>query len=178
MNARTFVILGALVAVAAPVRAQERTDAISISPVLALFEVYQGEFEHAVSPEWTVALGGSHFSTENDVYVDATGEYRQEDWSYNSADLKARFYPSGEPFDGFSFGASVGWSRIGSPSDHANAFTYGVELGHGWLMGSEKHWYFGLGIGAKRYQTGEDSLDGGDLPTVLPTGRLNFGYAF
>lgn len=104
--ARRFV-LAVLVVVAsavpvAPLVAQqaapERQQAISISPILALFKIVQAEYERAVSDNWTLVAGLGYWS-----FGDETDEV-----SWLATDLKARFYPAGNPLEGFSIGGIVG----------------------------------------------------------------------
>jgi len=57
--------------------------------------------------------------------------------------------------------------------DNGTFFGAGVELGYTWLMGANKNWYLGMGVGVTRLLGGlSDSF-------TFPQVRLvNFGYAF
>jgi hypothetical protein len=58
--------------------------------------------------------------------------------------------------------------------DEGSAFGFGFDVGYSWLLGAERKFYIGLGIGATR-------LFGGDIDesVTLPSIRLlNVGIAF
>lgn len=163
----TVFLTALLVLFARPIAAQEMAGPraqISISPILALAEWYTGEVEYAFSDEMSGVLGFSFFSLNND---------------YRALDAKLRFYPDGTPLEGFNIAGLVGYTSISlDPSDdEVSGFTAGVDLGVSWLFGERKRWFFGLGLGAKRY-FGDDNLGGEPLDPFLPTARVNFGIAF
>lgn len=162
---------------ASPLVAQqepERTQTISFSPVLALFEILVADYEFAVANEATLGLGAGYWHFDSDDGMD------DAESSYLAFDLKGRFYPD-RAFEGFELGASLGLARVGYSDDatgedeSATGFSYGLEVGHAWLLGDTRRWFLGTAIGAKRFWFDEDD---NDLPTVMPTGRLNFGIAF
>ena len=167
-----MVVLGALLAAPATLQAQEMEvqprAQISISPILALFEIINGEAEYAFSDELSGVFGFGYVNLGSDTTL-----------TYLATDLKLRFYPSGTPLEGFEISGIVGRTTVTNDStDQSLGLTsIGVELGRHWLFGDAKRWFFGAAIGAKRY-FGDDTLGGTDLFLLLPTGRLNFGVAF
>jgi len=179
-HSTTTVLALATLLAAAPIAAQQagpaaeidRGHAISFSPILALFEILQAEYEVRLGKETTGALGVGWW---------AFGDEEQNDEvSYLALDLKGRFYPD-EALEGFAIGGTVGAARIEYFDDEAEAdesttgFAFGVELSRAWLLGDERRWFLAAGVGAKRYIF--DEVDD-DVPVILPTGRLGFGLAF
>ena len=170
---------------AAPLSAQarsgvpERTQTITISPILALFEIVQAEYERKLGEELTGAVGLGYWSFGN-TGTDEFGNEIDDEVSWLAVDLKGRFYPR-HAFESFSIGGIVGLARIGYRDDVTNTkesatgFAFGVDLNHSWLLGDTNRWYLAVGIGAKRYYFSE--IDD-DIPLILPTGRIGFGLAF
>ena len=171
-NAVLTVALGALLCAPATLDAQEAADSraqISISPILLLAEVINGEAEYAFSDEMAAVFGLGYFTIgEGDTEV-----------TYLATDLKLRFYPAGEPLEGFNISGILGRTSLSEESTDASgsAFSAGVDLGWSWLFGDAERWFFGVGLGAKRY-FGEETVGGTEIDAFLPTGRLNFGIAF
>lgn len=167
------LVVTAVLAAPAAVQAQEMDDGpraqISISPILALAEVINGEAEYAFSDELSGVFGLGYFTVG-----EGTSEVR-----YLATDLKLRFYPNGIPLEGFSFSGILGRTSLTDvTTDESGAATaIGVDLGWSWLFGDTKRWFLGVGLGAKRY-FGEDTVGGTTVEAFLPTGRLNFGIAF
>lgn len=167
------VVLGALLAAPVALRAQEADIApraqISISPILALAEVINGEAEYVFSNELSGVFGLGYFTLG-----DGADEVR-----YLATDLKLRFYPNATPLEGFSFSGILGRTSLTdvSTDESGSAFSVGVDLGWSWLFGDTKRWFLGVGLGAKRY-FGEETVGTSSIEAFLPTGRLNFGIAF
>lgn len=148
---------------------------ISFQPLNAMFSVYSAEIEHAVSSSATLGVGGSYWSSNDDV----------GDTKYTSGDVKVRFYPEGHPLQGFSFGGQVGYTSIsdnttdlfgGSSKSTAHGATIGVALDYNWLLGASRAFYVGLGVGAKKIFA--NSNDIGNATLAYPTARVSIGYAF
>jgi hypothetical protein len=154
--------------------AQERTGkaaVISIQPISAMLTVYSGEAELAMSRSATIGFGATYWSPD---VIDA-------DFNYLSGDLKFRYYPEGRPFQGFSFGGSVGVTHLSandnSTSGSATGPSIGVMLDYNWLLGTEKAFYIGLGLGAKTLFISDKSV--AETATLhYPTMRLSVGWAF
>ena len=150
----------------------DRSQTISFSPILALFEILQADYELRVHPEATAGLGVGYWN-----FGDAEAN---EDVGFLALDLKGRFYPD-RAFEGFAFGGSIGVTQIEYFDDSTEAdeeqtgFTFGIEVSRAWLLGDENRFFLAAGLGAKRYWF--DDVDD-DVPVVLPTGRLGVGIAF
>src|SRR5690606_38850798 len=71
---------------------------ISANPFGLLLEFFNAEYERIVSESATAGVGGSTFSADDDRYV--------------NADVFWRFYPGGEPLDGWAFGAKAGITSV------------------------------------------------------------------
>jgi hypothetical protein len=160
-------------------RSSSPTRVISVNPFLPLFGFFSGEFEYQFAPSVSFAVAGSH--TEP---FDAT---------YTNLDAKIRLYPSQTGLRGFNLASSLGVARIRDQSafcevlnpvidvkcDLAKPFSTGsfaVELGYQWLLGPSRVTAVSIGGGAKRYLGSEKKFDG--VTRVIPTLRLNVGYAF
>lgn len=154
--------------------AQERAGkaaVISIQPINAMLTVYAGEAELAMSRSTTIGIGGTYWSPD---VIDG-------DFNYLSGDLKVRYYPEGRAFQGFSFGGSVGVTHLSatdnSSAGSASGPSIGVMLDYNWLLGAEKAFYVGLGLGAKTLFISDKSV--ADEATLhYPTMRLSVGWAF
>lgn len=176
---RTIALAAAAVCLfAAPIHAQEAAQpkqAISGNPILAVYEVFMLEYERAVTPGWT-GVGGLGYWSFGDA--DDGGKL-----SVLTTDLKARFYPGGTPLEGFAIGGILGLSTLSyedtveGVDESQSGVALGVDLNWSWLLGDQKRWFVGTGIGAKRYFVDFED-EGVDFSLVLPTGRLNFGFAF
>jgi hypothetical protein len=153
---------------AAPVR----TQAISILPFHALIGFYAGDYERAVGQTATLGLGSSYFSL---------GEGSDE-FTYATAEAKLRYYPSGDPLRGLSFGLTVGPTFVSTGEELAGedesytAVGVGFEVARSHIMGEDQRFYYGYGAGGKRLFFTGDEADG--VEVVIPTLRLSVGMAF
>lgn len=147
---------------------------LSANPLGLLFGYYNAEYERAVSNVASAGLAGSYLSID-DIEV-------------FSVEAKARYYPQARVLSGFSVGGSLGFGQVSDKTDFgdggdfqddeesASAFTLGVELDYNWLVGRDRRFFIGTGIGARRLFGGDVSSD---APVVIPTIRLvNIGFAF
>lgn len=181
-----FVVPAALSAQVSPAATgvalpSAKNQVISIQPLTSMFTVYTGELERKLSASWTVGVGGTFWSKG----VDA-GDAGGADAKYTSGDLKLRYYPGATPFDGFSFGGQVGYTRVsGQASDGASGESaegstsgpsVGVALDYNWLLGASRSFYVGMGMGAKALFIDRDAVDG--TTVRYPTARVSIGYAF
>jgi hypothetical protein len=158
-----------------PKRDSIRENLISTDPLGVVFQFYNAELEHAISPEFSLAAHASYF--------------RPTDIGYTSFDLLARYYPNAEGLRGFDIGGTVGYTHLTtqdygyaacigcgpSYSNNANnAFTLGIQGDYSWILGPSQHFGIELGLGAKRlfYRTKGRGSD------ALPTARLSIGYAW
>jgi hypothetical protein len=144
---------------------------ISIQPISAMLTVYAGEAELAMSRSATIGFGATYWSPD---VIDG-------DFNYLSGDVKVRYYPEGRPFQGFSFGGSVGITHLSaaanSNSGSASGPSIGVMLDYNWLLNAEKSFYIGLGLGAKTLFISDKAV--ADNATLhYPTVRMSVGWAF
>lgn len=162
---RPFLLLPALVVLAAagPLAAQAPTDTaaaplnvVSANPFGLLFDVFNAEYERAITASTTVGIGGSRFPG-----------WTEEDPGTTNVDVFWRFYTSGRPFDGWAFGAKTGYTS-------GKGVGVGFDLNRSWLTGADDNFYVGLGVGLKRILgTGSGELQ------FVPTFRIiNVGFAF
>lgn len=147
---------------------------ISANPFLPLLGYFAAELEQRLSNAASVALSGSHIEPDNARYT--------------NVDLKGRLYPTERGLHGFNMAASLGFARIrqtegfecaAEPCPAPNAFSTGsfaVELGYQWMLGPSKVTVVSVGGGAKRYLGSDDKFT--NINRVMPTLRLNVGYAF
>jgi hypothetical protein len=130
---------------------------ISANPFGLLLELFNAEYERVVSQSSTAGFGGSTFLSDDVRYV--------------NADVFWRFYPQGDPLDGWAFGAKVGITAV----DGSNFFGYGFDANRSWLLGPNSNFYVGVGFGLKRLYGNTDDLE----LRVIPTFRIvNVGIAF
>jgi hypothetical protein len=150
------------------------TRIISANPFLPLLGYFAAELEQRVSNAASVALSGSHIEPDNARYT--------------NVDVKGRLYPTERGLHGFNMAASLGFARIrqtegfecaAEPCPAPKAFSTGsfaVELGYQWMLGPSKVTVVSVGGGAKRYLGSDDKFT--SINRVMPTLRLNVGYAF
>ena len=178
----------ALVLCSAPARAQtvvvpdttaRYQNVLSANPLGLLLGYYNAEYERAISTTSTVGLSGAYFSIEDDELAVVEAKYR--------------YYPQARPFSGFSVGGSLGYGQLNDEPDEfitvadsrpvaqqqsetSSAFLFGIELDYNWLVGRDRRFFIGTGIGARRLFGGDVDTD---TPVVIPTIRLvNVGFAF
>ena len=158
-----FAAAAVCIATAAPAAAQFQPvpetpyrNVISANPFGLLFNLFNMEYERALSPTSALGVGGSTIRLNDDRYL--------------NADVFWRYYPSATPFRGFTLGAKVGVTSVGD----GTYLGYGADVNYSWLLGPRDHLYVSLGFGLKR-------LVGNDLDTegYVPTIRVvNIGRAF
>ncbi len=176
MKLRLAVAALAFTAVASPALAQSvdasragvaRVNLISANPIGLLFQWYNAEFEHAMSPTVSLAAAGS--------------SYEFDDLRYSQVDGIVRYYPSAKALHGFSVGASVGYIDISDNRDNSfctgcnddgSSATLGVRADYVWILGRDQHFSAEAGIGAKRLLTNDFGTEG------VPIGRLSIGWAW
>jgi hypothetical protein len=161
------------------------TTTLTLQPVSVILGFYSAEIEHAVAPSATVGVGASYFSG-------FPGD-NSTDFHYLSSEAKVRYYPGSRPFQGFSFGGTLGFTRVSQeqPQYDANmvqtstttesrtGVKAGFELDYGWLLGTEQRFVVALGAGAKRLFISDFPSNGGDkITAAYPTLRVSVGFAF
>lgn len=159
---------------------------ISANPFGLIIDFFNSEYEVRAATAITVGAGASSRRTTTYTYdttpvplpnAAATGpvvwtvappvERRER---YVNGDVFVRYYPSGEAFQGLSFGLKAGGTRIPNQGTY---FGYGFDLNTSGMLND--HVYYGTGFGLKR-------LVGVDPRRVdlkyVPTLRLNVGIGF
>lgn len=175
----SFALLLACGLAAAPAAAQTDTTALvrrqtlSILPFHALVGFYAGDYERAVGQTATLGLGASYFSLGDGA----------EAFTYATTEAKLRYYPSGDPLRGLSFGVTAGPTFVsageafsGEDDARYTALGVGFEVARSHVMGVDQRFAYAYGAGGKRLFFTDDEADGVEL--VLPTFRLSVGYAF
>lgn len=165
-SAQLTILLTAatLIMAAAPAAARaqadplpQRINVISANPFGLLLDLFNAEYERVVTPSSTAGVGGSFYP--NDVVGES---------NYVNMDVFWRFYPSGRPFQDWSFGAKAGYTtNLG--------VGFGFDVNRSWLLGANENFYVGIGLGLKRIiaSSNDNGLE------FVPTFRLiNVGFAF
>ncbi len=138
---------------------------LTANPFLLLAEWFNAEYERKVSPSSTLGIAGS--------LIDLDGG----DDTFLSLNAQFRYYPQGAALVGFYVGPRLGyyWIEEGPSDTSEDAVGLGFDVGYNWLLGSERRFAIGLGIGLSRLF----GVDDGDTEAIIPIVRLvNIGFAF
>lgn len=184
--------LGVAVALLAPPAGAQAPRAggplvVHLQPVQLLATVLSGDVEVRVTPGATVGVATTIQFGELEWQDDGFDDPRR--WA--TAELKWRWYLSGEAFRGFSLGASAGVLRL---RDYANEVvfdntgqpvpqpivaevspTFGLETGWNSLIGRGRRTSVQLGLGLKRIANLDEVRD---PPRLRPNARVAIGYRF
>ena len=135
---------------------------VSANPFGLLLDLFNAEYERIVTESSTAGIGGSAYFGDGDDLD-----------TYVNADVFWRFYPGGEPLNGWAFGVKAGITSVG---DEGTFFGAGFDLNRSWVLGRNDNFYVGIGIGLKRiYVSSNASFD----LRYVPTFRIvNVGYVF
>jgi hypothetical protein len=136
---------------------------ISANPLLLLFEWFNAEYERKLNNTTTAGFSGGWISLDDgdDDYVNLTGF--------------VRYYPQGAALTGFYLGGKFGIHRVESTDEDGTALGFGIDIGYSWLLGINRSFYVGIGIGATRLF----ASDLEDASLTVPSLRLvNIGFAF
>ena len=143
---------------------------VAFNPLLVPFDIGSVEMETGVAQG--VTLGG-------------VGSYTNVDKQrYSSFDLDVRYYPGEVVLRGFSVGLSGGFLRytnhVGTPETRTSidAPTVGVLADYNWMLGVNRRFLVGTGLGAKRVLAGRKERDETGLGRAYMTLRFVIGYAF
>lgn len=181
----TFALaLGVIATGTTTVHAQRAPSRIvSVNPFLPLAGSFQGEFEHKVRDNLSVAVSGSHI------------DFEDNGMRFTNADVKLRLYPNDKALQGFAIASGLGVGRQSdieyiacpaifpggdciSPRRSVTGPTFSMEMQYQWLLGSKRSTAVTIGGGAKRYFI-DDAPDGYEVfEQFMPTFRLTIGYAF
>ena len=138
---------------------EAKTQVVSANPFGLLLNLFNVEYERVIGESTTAGIGGSTYSGSSDNYI--------------NTDVFWRYYPSGNPLNGWAFGVKAGLTKVG---DEGTFFGAGFDVNHSWVLGKNDNFYAGLGFGLKRIYVSKDASF--DLEFV-PTFRIiNIGYVF
>ena len=168
---------------------------IGLNPLGIPFDIASIEFETLVDRGFTFGASGSYVAVDDDGSFDA-GE------RFTSLDLKGRYYPGEVVLRGFSVGLSLGITRYserifdsdacfptptnpnpcpnGPPSSRESLVTptLGILVDYNWLLGAERRFVVGTGLGAKRLLKRDSDIPALDPPRAYPFARFAIGIAF
>jgi hypothetical protein len=138
---------------------EPKTQVISANPFGLLLDLFNAEYERVIGESTTAGIGGSTYFGDSENYL--------------NADVFWRYYPQGDPLNGWTFGVKAGLTRVGSDGTFFGA---GFDVNRSWVMGKKKNFYMGVGFGLKRmYISNNADFD----LEYIPTFRLiNVGYVF
>lgn len=185
--------LAALVpgALAAQSRAGAPRQTLSTNPLAVPFGLVSAEWERAVGERgFSVGVGGfTTFTRDNAVVTDGGSE------ALRSVQAKLKFYPDANGLRGFAVGLTAGVAHErkflsgGATIDERGrevwsfrettartAPTLGATLDYNFLLGRQRRFLLGLGLGVRRPLG--TSQDFGALRDPLLDSRLQIGYAF
>lgn len=166
-----------------PKKAPLRSDLISFNPIGVVLQYYTAQYEHALTPTFSLAVNGSYVSFPTfGLYVGDNPRNQNGSWS---TDLIARYYPQAEGLRGFGIGASVGYAKLGEESQctftqttssctRPSGHTLGVDGDYTWVLGASQHFAVEIGLGAKRYFYKKPNFAEEALPTI----KTSIGYAW
>jgi hypothetical protein len=141
---------------------------ISINPLGIPFDLFSAEVETGIAQGMTLGASASHIEVADE--------------RYSSADFKFRYYPSEVVLRGISVGASVGMLRysdiFADVRQSLDAPTFGVILDYNWMLGAQRRFVVGTGVGAKRILASSEERMRVELDRAQFTGRFTIGIAF
>jgi hypothetical protein len=145
---------------------------ISVNPLGIPFDIFSAEVESGIAQGMTLGGSVSHIDL---------GDERT-----SSAEFKFRYYPGEVVLRGFSVGASVGLLRYSDIRDNGllqsretlDTPTLGVILDYNWMLGAQRRFIIGTGIGAKRILASSQDRDRVGLDRAQASGRFTVGIAF
>lgn len=132
---------------------------VSANPFGLLLDLFNAEYERVITESSTAGIGGSAYFGEDDDYI--------------NGDVFWRFYPQGNPLNGWAFGVKAGITKVG---DEGTFFGAGFDVNRSWVLGKNDNFYAGVGFGLKRiYVSGDASFDLEYVPTFR---IINVGFVF
>jgi hypothetical protein len=201
---RTMLALAAvlLAAGAAPAAAQASSRPVyrslfGFNPLGIPFDIASIEFETLMQQGITLGGAASYVAWDDD-------EEFQGAERFTSADFKVRYYPGEVVLRGFSVGLSLGVTKYSErvydssacipsatnpnpcpngPPTRREAITtptLGILVDYNFLLGSQRRFLVGTGVGAKRLLNRGDRTpnDPFDPPRAYPFARFSIGLAF
>lgn len=148
-----------------------RKGVVTLNPFAIFAEYLTGDVEVKVARAATVGVGGSFAGSDLD--------------SYRALEAKVRYYPGEKALQGFSVAGTAGFAsgeEVGSSfgTERRRRITVpsiGTELSYQWLIGPSARFVAVTGLGLKRFLGADSDADLLDTP-ILPTARINIGFAF
>ena len=158
-----------------------RRAVVTANPFALFAEYIAGDIEVRTTPFLTVGAG---------VSINQIDDYNK----YRAVEFKARYYPAEQALQGLSIAATVGvatanaaslyssgnygsTSLSGNVSERVTRPSFGTELSYQWIVGPSSRFVAVVGAGVKRMFGKEGNFEPLDAP-VLPTARVNIGFAF
>jgi hypothetical protein len=165
-----------------------RRTVVTLNPFAVIAAYFTADIEHAVSRAVSVGASGS---------LAGNGDFNH----YGSLEANVRYYPNERVLQGFSIGGTIGFATAlsdygytsvtnvnqngsqtvvfesGTPRERVTRATAGTELSYQWLLGPRHRFVIVLGGGVKR-AFGEQRYIDPFNSSVIPTGRVNIGFAF
>lgn len=181
MNSSSVVFALFMLLLPVATRAQTVQSAVSrvvtINPFMLFIGYPAAEYEQRVTSILAVGAGASSMN------------YNDGNTRRTNLDAKVRYYPNEKSLEGFGIAGSLGitymttapwvYCYTACPAASRRSFTAPgstVELSYQWLLGSRKATAVAMGGGIRRIFASEAGW--GREDRILPTARLNFGYAF
>jgi hypothetical protein len=180
VTGRILAAAAALALAAAPLAAQQQNEIpryhsiFSINPLGIPFEIASIELESAMLPGVTFGGALNYVAPGDDV-------------RFFTGDLKARYYPGEVALEGFSVGLGVGFvqysDRISTEfateqRESLTAPSLSVLVDYNFLLGAQRRFVVGTGVGAKRVITSREQRERVDIPRAYPFVRFVIGLAF
>ena len=154
-----------------------RSNVLAVNPLGIPFKFLSVDYERALAGGFS--LGG------NVSYISWGDEDDSDEVSYRSVELKGRIYPEADGLRGFAVGLTAGVSQLkeditddtGLNDDLEDTFpTLGVVVDYNWLLGKERRFFVGMGLGAKRVYGDDEGFSEANFAYM--TARFQVGVAF
>ena len=167
------------------------TRTASTNPLALPFGVASAEFERAVGPRGLAVGVGAFTSLTRDATLLNDGGSA----TFRSLQLKLKYYPREDGLRGFAVGLTAGVAHERELSEAFYMYEHGVEvarqetfrtrtaptlgatLDYNWLLGRDRRFLLGLGVGARR-ALGVSPRARGPLTDPLVDPRLQVGIGF
>lgn len=156
---------------------------VGFNPLGIPFDVVSIEAETLLQQGITIGGAASYVAWDDDDCEGCSGGER-----FTSADLKVRYYPGEVVLRGLSVGLSLGVTKYServpdvnfqtSSRETLTSPTIGVLVDYNFLLGAQRRFLVGTGIGAKRLLNRDTDIANFDPPRAYPFARFAIGLAF
>jgi hypothetical protein len=182
----TVVTVGAQApdSAARPTSPPARKTLVTVNPFAIFATYFAGDVETILSPSTTLGAGASYVGF---------GDYDR----YGALEAKVRYYPQEKALYGFSVAGTLGLASYrqdvtsyttydgtgtiilssSTSGPRRTRATLGTELSYQWLLGPKRRFVSVIGLGVKRL-LGNESYSSPFESNVIPTARINIGFAF